>query len=150
MKLLAIAVLISFAAVLLAGCTQQQSSPTPTQVGVTVGPTSTATIQPTATTQPTASPQGSLKEFTMTARTWAFEPSEIRVNKGDRVKLTITSVDVAHGFAIPEFNVNARLEPGQQTTVEFTADKAGTFSFFCSVVCGSGHSGMRGTLVVEG
>ena len=32
--------------------------------------------------------------------------------------------------------------------VEFVADKAGTFSFRCSVPCGSGHQLMQGTLVV--
>jgi len=34
-----------------------------------------------------------------------------------------------HGFAINEFNVNERLEPGKTVIVEFVADKTGTFSF---------------------
>ena len=75
--------------------------------------------------------------------------SEIKVNEGDTVKLTITSIDVAHGFAITAFGVNSRLNPGQTTTVEFVADKKGTFTFFCSVKCGTGHPGMKGTLIVE-
>lgn len=90
-----------------------------------------------------------LKEFQMTARQWEFEPSTITVNRGDRVRLKITSEDVAHGLAIPQFKVNSRLEPGQETVVEFTADQNGTFTFFCSIFCGAGHSGMRGTLVVK-
>lgn len=89
-----------------------------------------------------------VQEFSLTARQWEFQPSTITVKKDIPVKLTITSTDVAHGFALTDFNVNSRLEPGQATVVQFTPDRAGTFNFFCSVVCGSGHGGMRGTLVV--
>ena len=92
---------------------------------------------------------GEVKEFTMTAKQWEFNPSTITVNKGDRVKLSITSVDVTHGFTISEFGVNSRLNPGETTDVEFVADKSGTFSFFCSVQCGEGHLGMRGQLIVN-
>ena len=88
-------------------------------------------------------------EFNITARQWSFDPAVITVNKGDTVLLHIQSVDVTHGFAITEFNVNSTLTAGQTTDVEFVADQAGTFSFFCSVFCGSGHSDMQGTLIVE-
>ncbi len=151
-----LSIIFLVAAIAIAGCTQQSPSPTPTQnVQLTIVPTSTpsatntgqATV--TATPTPTATAQGGVKEFTMTAKQWEFQPSEITVKKGDTVRLKITSIDVNHGFALPDFNVNARLEPNKEVVVEFTADKAGTFSFFCSVVCGSGHSGMKGTLIVE-
>ena len=92
---------------------------------------------------------GEVREFTMTAKRWNFEPDTITVNKGDRVKLSITSVDVTHGFTIPEFGVNSRLEPGEETAVEFVADKSGAFQFFCSVQCGEGHSAMEGQLIVN-
>lgn len=91
----------------------------------------------------------SVKSFSIVAKNWVFEPATITVKKGDTVKLSIKSVDVDHGFALSAFNVNKPLKPGQTTTVEFVADKTGSFTFFCSVFCGSGHSGMRGTLVVE-
>lgn len=90
-----------------------------------------------------------IKTIKVTAQTWAFEPSTITVSKGDKVKLVITSIDVAHGFSLPDFNVKERLEPNKTTTVEFTADKVGSFGFFCSVQCGDGHTGMRGTLEVK-
>lgn len=93
-------------------------------------------------------PQAPLKEFTMTARQWEFSPSEIRVNKGDRVRISLTSEDVTHGFRLSEFGVDERLPPGQEIIVEFVADKAGTFPFSCSVPCGSGHGSMTGTLIV--
>ncbi|MBI4457485.1 cupredoxin domain-containing protein [Candidatus Uhrbacteria bacterium] len=89
------------------------------------------------------------KFFAITASTWKFEPAELRVKQGDKVRLTVTSVDVNHGFALPDFNVNLKLTPGQTVGAEFTADKKGTFPFFCDVFCGQGHTGMRGQLIVE-
>ena len=90
-----------------------------------------------------------LVEIDVVARQWDFNPATITVSEGDKVKLNIKSVDVTHGFALFEFGVNERLTPGKTTTVEFTADKAGEYTFFCSVPCGRGHSGMNGKLVVE-
>ena len=90
-----------------------------------------------------------VKTFTLTAKKWDFIPSTISVKKGDTVKLKIESIDVSHGFALPDFGINERLEPGDIVEIEFVADKTGTFTFFCSVQCGSGHSGIKGKLVVE-
>ncbi len=91
----------------------------------------------------------SVKEFTVVAKNWVFEPGTITVNKGDTVKMTVTSIDVAHGFALPDFGVNERLEAGEEVTIEFVADKTGEFTFFCNVFCGSGHREMKGKLVVN-
>lgn len=90
-----------------------------------------------------------VKEFTMTAKKYEFEPSTITVNQGDLVKISIQSTDVTHGFSLPEFNINERLEPNQDVNIEFIADKTGEFIFFCSVFCGSGHGEMKGALIVE-
>lgn len=89
-----------------------------------------------------------VKTFTMTAQTWSFEPSTITVKKGDQVRLNITSVDVEHGFALGAYGINVTLPPNTTKTIEFSADKVGTFKFSCSVFCGAGHSDMDGTLVV--
>ncbi len=91
-----------------------------------------------------------VKEFTVTAKNWDFTPATITVNKGDRVRLKITSADVPHSFTLPDFKIDQKLEPGIVATVEFTADRAGEFGFRCMVFCGSGHRGMKGTLVVKG
>ena len=106
--------------------------------------------QGTPVQQENASTQsGQVKEFKMTAKQFAFEPSTIEVNKGDKVRLVVTSTDVPHGIAIPEYGINQRLEPGQPVTIEFTADKQGTFTAFCSVLCGSGHRDMKGKIIVK-
>ncbi len=103
--------------------------------------TSTSALQNSTT--------GQVVEIDMTAKQWEFIPSVITVNQGDLVRIKATSVDVPHGFALPEFGVSEYLDPGQEVTIEFVADKKGTFTFFCNVACGQGHSQMRGTLIVQ-
>lgn len=89
-----------------------------------------------------------VKVVALVAKTWSFEPKIITVKKGQKVQLEITSRDVTHGFSLPDFNVQVSLVPNQTQVVEFTADKAGTFPFRCSVFCGDGHALMTGTIVV--
>lgn len=88
-------------------------------------------------------------EFQITSRKCEFGPSSLRVKKGDHLKLVISALDHDHGFRLDEFHINRKIEKGKTDTVEFTADKAGTFPFRCSNFCGLGHGGMMGTLVVE-
>lgn len=105
--------------------------------------------QKTIVTTPTSTPvEGSVKEFTMTAQKFEFSPSTITVKEGDQVKLTINSLDVPHGFSIDELGVKKDLPVGT-TTIDFTATKKGTFRFYCSLFCGSGHKEMEGQLIVE-
>ncbi|OGJ46947.1 hypothetical protein A2272_00455 [Candidatus Peregrinibacteria bacterium RIFOXYA12_FULL_33_12] len=99
--------------------------------------------------QPSNINQPNVKEFVMTTQQWQFNPSQITVNQGDLVKLRITTLDVKHSIAIPDFNINKDLNPGEETVVEFTADKPGTFTFYCSIYCGEGHKDMKGILVVQ-
>lgn len=89
------------------------------------------------------------RTISITAKQFTFDPPEIRVKQGEKVKLVLVSEDVTHGFSLPAFGINETLEAGKTVTAEFTADKKGTFPFNCSVFCGSGHGGMRGTLVVQ-
>ncbi len=91
----------------------------------------------------------SVKEFTIIAKNFAFEPSTITVQEGDTVILHVTSMEGTHGYAIRDYNIDLFVEQGKTETVEFIADKKGTFTTRCSVPCGSGHSDMKGVLVVE-
>ncbi len=92
---------------------------------------------------------GNEREIEVTAVQWEYTPDPITVNQGDFVRLRITSADVTHGFVLPEYGINERLEPESEVIVEFVADEAGEFDFWCNVPCGRGHSGMRGTLIVN-
>ena len=102
--------------------------------------------QPTTSTE---SQEESVVNINMVAKKWEFIPSEIKVKKGDKIKLTIYSEDVAHGIILPEFDVNLQFQPGETREVEFIADKVGIFTFSCNVFCGEGHGGMVGRLIVE-
>ena len=90
-----------------------------------------------------------VREFQITSRKYEFGPSSLRVKKGEHLRLVIAALDHDHGFRLDEFHINKKIERGKTVTVEFTADKAGTFAFRCSNFCGLGHGGMKGTLVVE-
>ena len=90
-----------------------------------------------------------IKEFDIIAKTWDFEPNIITVNQGDKVILHITSVDVTHGFRLSAFDIDKDLILGETIDVEFIADHEGEFTYYCSIYCGSGHSHMKGKLIVE-
>ena len=64
------------------------------------------------------------------------------------VKLVMTSRDVIHSFYVPAFRVKQDVVPGRMTTLWFEARTAGTYQIFCTEYCGSGHSTMRGQVVV--
>ena len=89
-----------------------------------------------------------IREFTVTAKQWKFEPSTIEVNQGDLVRLGVTSIDVTHGISIPGYGINERLSPGQTVNIEFVADRKGTFPFSCSVSCGVGAVGCVGAILL--
>ena len=96
-----------------------------------------------------ADTSGAVKEFTVEGKNYSFTPSTITVNKGDKVKITFKNSDGQHDFVLPDFNVKTNIiNSGEQVTVEFTADKAGSFQYFCSV---ANHRtmGMAGTLTVK-
>lgn len=92
---------------------------------------------------------GVIKTFDLTGKNFSFSQTEIRVKKGDRVLVNFTSTSGTHDWVIDEFNARtARVDGGKSTSVEFTADKTGTFEYYCSV--GPHRSlGMKGKLIVE-
>jgi cytochrome c oxidase subunit 2 len=93
---------------------------------------------------------GDVQTIDVTASRFQFEPSSISVAQGQRVQLRLHSADRSHAFAIKAFRVKAEIpEGGGTVTVEFVADQAGTFAFTCSEYCGTGHSRMKGTLIVQ-
>ncbi len=102
----------------------------------------------------------------VSAKKYEYSPSAIRVKRGAKVQLRITSLDKTHGFKInlsPDgtdtksepglvFSSNDgcfKLEKGIPAVVEFVARTPGTYSFHCCNRCGIGHGGMKGQLVVE-
>lgn len=83
------------------------------------------------------------------AGSFYYKPNEIRVKKGQTVKITMNSVSMMHDFVIDELNVKMPIvKNGETGTVEFVADTVGTFEYYCSV---GQHraNGQVGKLIVE-
>lgn len=89
-----------------------------------------------------------------------WEPIVIVVPLGDTIVLNVSNPrGTVHGLAVPAFNVDTgALEPREGVaTLEFVADKAGTFTIECSIpwdssedpeLCHPDHKYMTGTLIV--
>src|SRR5581483_7298177 len=131
-----------------------------------------ATLFSTNGTMPGASAQtpegtgGSIQVIEVTAKKYEFNPSPIRVKQGARVQLKITALDHSHGFTIKEVAEGEgkgaspglvfssaehcqKIEKGETQTIEFVAQKPGTYAFKCCVDCGLHHRSMKGELIVE-
>ncbi|AHB40287.1 TPA: hypothetical protein DHW62_03905 [candidate division WWE3 bacterium] len=78
-----------------------------------------------------------------------FSPNTISAKVGDKIIVTFKNMEGTHDFVIDEFNVATKMtKTGETDTVEFIADKAGVFEYYCSV--GEHRKmGMVGTLTVE-
>ncbi len=108
--------------------------------------------QEPAVQSPQAS-QGEVKEFVMQSyyspeqgRPF-FSLSEMVVKKGDRVRVKVTDTMGVHNFVIDEYGISRETPLNEEQVIEFTADKAGEFVYYCSK---PGHraAGQWGTLKV--
>lgn len=93
-------------------------------------------------------PQATTRQVTITASQFTYDPPVLRVNRGDRVELTLQATDVVHGFYLDGYGLETRVEPGLAQRVEFVAEQTGKFRYRCSVSCGTLHPFMIGELVV--
>ncbi len=97
-----------------------------------------------------ASPIDTVKDITIEAFNFGFTQSDVTINKGDIVRITFRSTEGMHGISIPDLDIDSgALGPGEEKVIEFVADTAGSFDYRCNVPCGSGHRGMKGTIVVN-
>lgn len=90
-----------------------------------------------------------VKEFVVKGDDFSFDVKEIKIKQGEKVRIVFKNVAGFHDWKIDEFNsATNKLQAGQQDSVEFVADKKGTFEYYCSV--GSHRAkGMKGNLIVE-
>lgn len=90
-----------------------------------------------------------IKTFAISGVNFAFSQPEIRVKKGDRVRIDFTSTDGFHDWVVDEFSAaTEKVNTGASSSVEFVADKVGTYEYYCSV--GQHRAmGMVGKLIVE-
>ncbi len=78
------------------------------------------------------------------------ESPELKVKQDDKVRVVFTNEEGFHDFVIDEFEGTRtqQLQAGNTETIEFVADKKGTFEYYCSV---GQHraNGMYGKFIVE-
>ncbi len=91
----------------------------------------------------------SSKTFEVSAANFSYDVKEIKVKQGDKVKIVFTNKEGFHDWVIDEFSARTKqLAADKSETIEFVANKKGTFEYYCSV--GSHRAmGMKGSLVVE-
>src|SRR3990172_604424 len=79
------------------------------------------------------------REIFIVARTverGGWSPARIVVKRGETVRLRILAEDATHGFQLLHFGVDAgAIKTGTIKSIEFNADRAGEFPFYCSVRC---------------
>jgi cytochrome c oxidase subunit 2 len=101
-------------------------------------------------------PQGAMQVFVV-GKQWMWhlqhaegqrEINELHVPVDVPVRLTMTSEDVIHDFAVPAFRMKMDVLPGRYTSEWFRATEVGRYHLFCDQYCGMLHSGMIGTIVV--
>ncbi len=90
-----------------------------------------------------------VREFTVRGSNFKYDMQEIKVKKGEGVIINFVSDDGNHDFTIDEFNARTKIiAKGEKDTIDFIADKSGTFEFYCSV--GQHRAlGMKGSFIVE-
>ena len=78
-----------------------------------------------------------------------YLPRVVTLKKGVPVVLELTSLDVPHGFNLPELGVRADVLPGLKARVRIVPAQTGRFVFHCDIFCGTGHEELEGAIVVK-
>lgn len=94
--------------------------------------------------------------------TWSFEypgtgvtSSTLHVPVDRQVEFKLRTLDVIHGFWVPEWRIKRDAVPAGpggdeiDDTVVVTPDRVGRYTVVCAELCGIGHATMRNPVVVE-
>jgi mono/diheme cytochrome c family protein len=89
---------------------------------------------------------------------WKYEPSEIRVKRGEVVRIEFSTTDnglgAGHGFALDGLDQSVFINGatvGAPMSVTFKVENPGRYNFYCATQCSTTdlHPHMHGVLVVE-
>lgn len=121
------------------------------------------TFIPRDTGKPGVVEKDGVKEVRVKAFSYGYVPRQVRVNKGDKVRLIVTNIDKAAGITknpdvIMGFTIygpygtrtNLTAPRGVSVVSEFVADIAGEYEVYCQHFCGPLHLEMRATFFVDG
>ncbi len=123
---------------------------------------SKAYLLPKSNAQPGVRVVDGVKEVHFKAFSYGYIPRQVRVNKGDKVRMFVTNIDRASGITKnpdvtmgltvygPYGTRTSLVAPRGVTAVsEFTADIAGEYGIYCQHFCGPLHLEMRGAFFVD-
>lgn len=139
--------MIGVAAILILGAgffvmSKKQSSP--------VTPSETTVTQEVQ--EPTQEPEKEteVKEIQVEGNEFKFTPDTLTAKAGEKIRIKFKNAGkFPHDLVIDELNVKTKtIQPGEEDIAEFTAEKSGSFSMYCSV---GNHreNGMEGKVTVE-
>ena len=97
-----------------------------------------------------APPPGS--DVYLAAMQWQYRPI-LELQKGQKYRLHMSSLDVGHGFSLQPENINFQVYPGYEQVTNITPNKTGIFAIACGEYCGGvnamGHHTMLGRIYVK-
>jgi len=104
----------------------------------------------TAKEEAVESTTGETVEVQIVGNEYSFTPSNLEINKGDKIILTFRNTGkIPHNLVIDELGISTKsVWRGQSDTVEFVATESGTLRYYCSI---GNHAalGMTGSLEVK-
>ncbi len=93
-------------------------------------------------------PSPGARSVRVVARDFYFQPGQIRMSVGQTVNIEFEDQgQMFHTFFVGELSFELRVNPGRSISGGLRADRAGTYTFICSVP-GHAQLGMRGLIVV--
>jgi plastocyanin len=95
-----------------------------------------------------AAPSRGAPSVAVKASKRGFEPSQVKVRRGEAVTFVLSSADDEHCFAVDALRIEKRIVPGRTTTFEVITDKVGVFPFYCCLEAGEAAGVERGQLSV--
>lgn len=91
-----------------------------------------------------------VRGFTVREYSYELLPSTIKVNKGDVVEIMFITTNIPHGYILDGYDIKTGIIPvGGHETMQFTADKTGTF-YFHDYTNNRNDIGSLGKLIVTG
>ena len=95
------------------------------------------------------SKDGGERVVAIEVKRFEYVPKELTLRKGVPVILELSTLDVPHGFNLPDLNVRTDVIPGKPARVRIVPQQLGRFVFHCDIFCGTGHEELEGAIVVK-
>lgn len=79
------------------------------------------------------------------ASNYKFDQQEYRVKKGEPVTISLKNNSGMHGVEISNLDIKVTQDKAETVTI----NDAGQYEIHCNIPCGTGHTQMKATLIVE-